>query len=282
MADIGEWSGDLGAKWARHAAVMERMLKPFGEAAMDALGDLRGRRALDLGCGGGATTMALAVRAGPDGAALGVDVSPDLIALAEHRRAAATGDAARAGFLCADAGAANFGAPFDALFSQFGAMFFGEPDAAFANLRRAMAPGAPLAIACWRTPKENEWATLALGAAKPLLPEEPPADRFAPGPFAWSIPEETFAPMLERAGWRDAAWTPLDHVIELGAGMEGGAVERAVRFSLAIGPLARRLDGLPEATLARVETAVREALAAKERDGRVAVAGAAWLVTARA
>ena len=60
MADIGEWSGDLGAKWARHAAVMERMLKPFGEAAMDA--DNHCMRTTS-GCGKSGELMRTRVRA---------------------------------------------------------------------------------------------------------------------------------------------------------------------------------------------------------------------------
>lgn len=282
MTDVSDWSGALGANWASRADVMERMLIPFGEAAMAALGDLTARRVLNLGCGGGATTLALA---GTAEEAMGVDVSPDLIALAKRRRDAATGAATRATFLQADAAEARFDAPFDALFSQFGAMFFDDPTAAYANLRRAMAPDAPLAIACWRTPRENEWASLPLNAAKPLLPETPPADRYAPGPFAWSEPEETFAPMLAAAGWRDVSWRPVDHLIEMGAGMEAGGddpLERAVEFSTAIGPLARRLEDLEESRIEEIRGLVREALAPRVADRRVALAGAGWVVTARA
>jgi hypothetical protein len=36
-------------------------------------------------------------------------------------------------------------------------MFFGDPTAAFANVRRAMKPGARLALIVFRTAAENTW-----------------------------------------------------------------------------------------------------------------------------
>ncbi|QIE55112.1 class I SAM-dependent methyltransferase [Pikeienuella piscinae] len=280
MARKADWSGALGEKWARRASVMERMLAPFGMAAMDALGDIEGRVALDLGCGGGASTFTLA---GRGATAFGVDVSPDLIALAAERRARAKGPGRRVGFRCADAATAVFAAPVGALFSQFGAMFFDEPLPAYAHLRRAMAPGAPLAIACWRTVRENEWATAPLDAAKALLPPTPPPDPRAPGPFAWAKPEESFAPMLEAAGWRRVAWAPADAVVEFGAGMGGDKVEAATRFAMEIGPMASRLRDVSEGVRRKVESAVHAAMAKRAAcDGRPQATAAAWIVTARA
>lgn len=283
MSEIEEWRGALGGKWARRSAILERLLGPFGDAAMESMGDLGGRRVLDLGCGGGAGTFALARRGAT---ALGVDVSADLLALATARRAAETGKARRVGFLLADATRARFGAPMDGLFSQFGAMFFDDPLPAWAHLRRAMAPGARLAVACWRTPKENEWAMLPLAAAKPHLPPWPPAVRGAPGPFAWSIPEESFAPMLARAGWRRVAWAKLDVAATLGAGMEaehgGDGVAAAIRFAMEIGPLAGRLRAAPEPARRKAVAAVEAAIRNRAEAGRVVVKAAGWIVTAEA
>lgn len=279
MADSSEWSGALGAKWAEWADVMEDLLGPFGDAAMAALGDITGKRILDLGCGGGASTFALAEK-GAD--PLGVDISPHLIALAEKRREGMTGPARLVDFRCIDAATATFKKPFKGLFSQFGAMFFPEEEAAYSHLRSLMKKGSPLAIACWRTPRENEWATLGLNAAKPHLPPQPPADRRAPGPFAWSEPEESFAPVLEAAGWKDVAWQKLDHQLELGATVEGDRVEAAVQFAMNIGPLPGRIRDEPEEVQKKVEEAVRAAMSAHSGGGPVMAACAGWLVTARA
>ena len=166
-------------------------------------------------------------------------------------------------------------------------MFFENTGAAFAHLRRQCAPGAPLSIVCWRSPRENEWATLGLNAAIHLLPEDaagPP--KGGPGPFAWAKPEATFAPALEEAGWRDVAWGPLDLPMSLGVGMEGPGVapgaEAATAFSMRIGPLASRTRGMDEREKAAIAAAVAEAMQAREENGAVSVNGACWLISASA
>ncbi|MEM7523396.1 MAG: class I SAM-dependent methyltransferase, partial [Pseudomonadota bacterium] len=287
MANKTDWSGELGALWARNAEIMELMLSPFGDAAMDALGPLRGKTVLDLGCGGGATSLALAQKVGVRGAVVGLDVSPDLIELAGRRRDAGPATAGKVGFRCADAATADLAeGAFDAVFSQFGAMFFDEPTPAWAHLRKAAAPGAPLSIACWRAPRLNEWATLPLYAAKPHLPEVPPVPHDAPGPFAWSMPEETIKPILTNAGWKDVAWKELDRDIILGAGVAAGPdddpLDIATDFTIENGPLSRRLKELPAETQEVVRKDVREALSTRLLEGRVVVKGAVWLVSATA
>lgn len=280
MSNKTDWEGELGAKWAAQANRVGRLLGPFGRDAVDALGDVSGKRILDLGCGDGTSTFELARRGAE---AIGVDISPDLIAMAEKRRSAATGPAREVKFRLEDAAAAKFERRLDGLYSRFGAMFFDEPVEAFSHLRSSMKHGAPLAIACWRAPKENEWAYLPLKAAREIMPPTPPADRRAPGPFAWSEPEESFAPMLAEAGWRDVAWTPNDHMIALNSEGAEDPLESALAFTLEIGPLASRLRDAPESLRETAKEAVRAALASHlSGEGVVSLAGAGWVVTARA
>lgn len=280
MASIDDWRGDLGAEWARRQAIMDIMLKPFGDAAMAALGDVRGKHVLDLGCGGGDTSFALA-GAGAD--ATGLDVSADLIALAKSRQAE---NGAPVSFICDDAASAGHEHKFDALFSRFGAMFFDDQPAAYAHLRSVMKPGADLAISCWRLPKENEWAMAPLSLVRHLLPEPAPMPKFAPGPFAWSVPEETFEPALEAAGWSDIAWGPLDFQVQMGKGLEdefdGDPVEAATAFCMTIGPNASRLRGVDDSLRTKVEAIIRAAMAERVQDGAVWASAAGWLVTAKA
>jgi SAM-dependent methyltransferase len=272
MAGKDDWIGKVGREWARQADVMDLMLGPFGVAAREALGDVAGKRVLDLGCGGGESSFELA-EAGA--AVTGVDVSADLIALAEERRAGRN-----VAFRCEDAAEANFDALFDALYSRFGAMFFGDTEAAFTNLRRAMKPGAEMSIVCWRRPSENDWAMAPLNAARDLLPPVEKGDPLAPGPFAWAVPEASFAPALEAAGWSDVTWGPLDMEIIMGAGIEGDPVDAGTHFCMRIGPLAGRLRGLDDDVKAEVELRVRDAMTTRLVDGAVRVNGACWLVSA--
>jgi ubiquinone/menaquinone biosynthesis C-methylase UbiE len=129
------WNSKVGEEWANQADRMDRMLQPMTQPAFDTLALKAGERVLDIGCGGGGTTLTAAQQVGSSGLAVGVDLSRPLLG---HARPRAEASGARAEFVEADAGAAPIpGAPFDAVFSRFGVMFFDEPAAAFARLRAA-------------------------------------------------------------------------------------------------------------------------------------------------
>ncbi len=179
-------------------------------------------------------------------------------------------------FVDADAAVHPFAPEFDAIASRFGVMFFADPVAAFANMRKALKPGGRLAFVCWRTMPENLWAFEPFAAARPFLPEQPPADPLAPGPFAFADPARTTA-ILEGAGFKNAAATKLDtamHVAKTAAD--------AAQFSLNIGPLSRAASGVDDATRARIVAAVTAAMAKYETPDGVSPPAACWLVSARA
>lgn len=135
-----DWAGEMGARWLASLDRFEGMIAPIGSALLARAGYHSGERVLDLGCGGGATTLAIAELVGPQGAALGLDVAPMLIERARHR-ASAAGSSAR--FVCADAATAHLDTPpFDRLFSRFGSMFFDAPVPAFANRKAMLKPSA--------------------------------------------------------------------------------------------------------------------------------------------
>ena len=94
-----------------------------------------GERILDIGCGGGGTTLRAATDVGPTGLAVGCDISAPLLDLATSR--ARERGLTNVAFHEGDAQVADIpGGPFDAAISRYGVMFFAEPPAAFANIRR--------------------------------------------------------------------------------------------------------------------------------------------------
>lgn len=280
MASMDDWKGDLGRTWGDYTAIMDNMLSPFGDAAQEQLGDLTGQTVLDLGCGGGESTVKLAKAVGKRGVAIGVDVSADLIELAAAQREAA--GANNMALLCTDASKLSLGAPADALYSRFGAMFFDAPIDAFARLRSQMKPGAKASIICWRGFKENDWAFAPFIAAAEHLPKVTPPPPGAPGPFAWANPEESAIPYLAKSGWKSIRTRPIDHEIVMGKGVSGDPLEAALTFALTIGPLSSRMAGLEAATKAKIRSAVKKALKGHLLRGAVRVNGACWLVTATA
>lgn len=112
---------------------------------------------LDIGCGSGQTTRD-AARAAPSGSALGVDVSGPMLARA--RQLSEEEGIRNIGFEQADAQAHPFTpGSFTLALSRFGTMFFTDPVAAFANIGRAMRPGARLVNLVWQAADHQEWST---------------------------------------------------------------------------------------------------------------------------
>ena len=277
MSEAEFWAGDMGKEWSRRADALDRQLAPAGAAGLAALAARLGERILDLGCGSGATTAELCRAVGPGGGVTGVDISPDQIAAARVR----PGNE-RAEFVVGNAETRPFeDATYDALFSRFGCMFFGDPPAAFRNIRRALKPGASAVMVVWRDLKLNPWAAIpARVGAEVLGPADPPAPG-TPGPFGWADPM-IFQPILESAGFTGLEWTEQPVTLQIGEAGTDGPVERAAAMQMRIGPLARRLKGLPAETREMVSTRLAPELEPFVRDGWVTMPGLIWVIRARA
>ncbi len=204
---------------------------------------------LDIGCGTGSTTLAVARQLGPKGTAVGVDISEPMIALAKQR---AEREGAPPRFICADAQTHAFDdESFDMIVSRFGVMFFDDPVRAFANLRRAAAPNADLHVIAWRSPAENPFMTTAERAAAPFLPQLPARKADEPGQFAFADRSRVHS-ILEKSGWAEIDIQPLDVACTL--------PERELEaYITRLGPLGRVLPQLDEKTRTRVIDTVRAA-----------------------
>jgi hypothetical protein len=115
-----------------------------------------------------------------------------------------------------------------------------------------------------------------MAAVKPLLPEQPPADPLAPGPFAFADPERVKT-ILTQAGFRDVRIEKLDGVMDLGPSAEHAGFQMTN-----LGPVSRALRDMDDATRARVQEAVTAAFAKFQKPGQSIAPGiACWLVSAR-
>jgi ubiquinone/menaquinone biosynthesis C-methylase UbiE len=169
-AEITYWNSAGGRRWVERQQSQDIVLGPILQATLERAQVRQGERVVDIGCGTGASAIALAERVGPSGHVLGVDVSAPMLARAAERLA--PGGPVK--FVRADATTYRFEtATFDLLFSRFGVMFFAEPARAFANLRTALKPGGRLAFACWRKFDENPWLKVPLRAALEHVPPLP-------------------------------------------------------------------------------------------------------------
>ena len=265
------WDGPEGEHWAAHADAYERTGRRLWRRFTDAVPVRTDDHVLDVGCGTGSSTRDLA-RTASAGEALGVDLSSAMLERA--REAAARDGLTNVRFERADAQVHPFerGA-FDLAVSTHGVMFFADPVAAFANIRRALRPGARLAFTSWRPLRENEWLlairdALAAGRALP----EPPTG--APGPFGLADADDVRR-ILADAGFTNVTLDAVDEPMDLGAG-----VAEAYAFVGTFGITRGLTHDLDSETRDKALDTLRQVLADHATPDGVLLGSAAWLVTA--
>jgi SAM-dependent methyltransferase len=79
------WNGFAGRGWGEAQDVLDRMLVPFEDHIVDSVSVGPGGRVLDVGCGTGSTTLAVARVLGANGHCTGVDISEPMLAVARQR-----------------------------------------------------------------------------------------------------------------------------------------------------------------------------------------------------
>lgn len=265
------WNGLAGQAWVDTQPLLDRMFQPLEDRLVAAVSGTA-REVLDIGCGTGAVTLALARRLGAGGRCVGIDISAPMIALA---RARAGAEGAPAEFLCADAQAYDFEpGRFDAIVSRLGVMFFADPVAAFANLRRAARDGAALHAIAWRGAAENPFMTTAERAAAPLLPQLPVRRADGPGQFAFADAQHVRR-ILDDSGWSDIDIQP----IELTCGFPESEL---ARYLSRLGPLGLVLQQADAGTRSEVVDTVRAAFEPFVHGSEVRYRAACWMIDARA
>jgi ubiquinone/menaquinone biosynthesis C-methylase UbiE len=267
---LAAWDGDEGTYWADHAERFDRSIAAHQRAFLAAMEIAPDTRALDVGCGTGQVTRAIASVASR-GSVLGVDLSARMLDVA---RAAAAGEGlANVTFEQADAQIHPFElAAYDLVAGRTSAMFFADKVAAFGNLARSLHPAGQLALLVWQEPGRNEWFTaftsaLAAGRALPAPPPE------GSHPFSLADPEVT-RPLLEGAGLNDPRFDPVEEPMYFGSDTEDA-------FGFVSGMLGWMVADVDEETRATALDSLRATIAEHETPDGVIFSSAAWLVTAR-
>jgi SAM-dependent methyltransferase len=278
MTEASEWRGRVGDVWAEEWRRTDRSLAPVNAelvaAAAAELAAFESTRILDVGCGAGATSLALA-QAIAGAEILGIDLSEALVATARERAAgrenlrfevtdAALWTPAQAGF--------------DLIVSRHGLMFFQDPAAAFGHLRALAAPEARLVFSCFRARADNRWAAALAPIVERFAPAAPAAPDGGIGPFAFADPARIEA-ILGSAGFAAPRIRPFDFDFVAGAGED--PVADAISYFRRIGPFAALLRSLDEEA-GKAALAELAGIVAAHRAGRhILFRAAAWLVTAK-
>ena len=267
------WNGIDGEYWVSHQDRLDRTLAPVTGPLLEFAAPRAGSTVIDAGCGCGATTVEIARAVGPSGRVVGIDVSSGMLAVAAERlrqfgnASCLLGDAAE--LPLSDLGA-------ELIVSRFGVMFFGDPVAAFANLRTGLGGGGRLRFACWRPIGENPWLQIPLHAVYEHAPRLPKPDPEEPGPFSFADTARVTR-ILTAAGFTAPSFTPLDIELDIAA---GGTLADAALQASSMGPAKRALAEQSNEIRASAVESIRRALAPYASEAGVKLPGAVWLVAA--
>lgn len=223
------WATSRGEKWRDRLGGMEAMLAPIDGPLIDALQLDAPLRIADIGCGGGGTTLEIVRRAPAGSVVHGFDISPALVEAA--RRRAPIDEHARSSIAFEVANMAKATPPgelYDRVVSRFGIMFFDDPQAAFANVLRWLAPGGRFAFAVWGPLSFNPWMTCVRDVTAEIV-DVPAADPEAPGPFRYADADKLLA-VLDGAGFCDLRARDWREVLRIGGGL---SASEAASFALA-------------------------------------------------
>jgi SAM-dependent methyltransferase len=272
-AQAALWNGSAGDAWVQAQTLLDGMFDPFTERLLARLDSTARPKVLDVGCGTGAASLAIARQLRADADVSGIDISAAMISAARAR-------AERAGlalqFICADAQRHEFPRHrFDRVVSRFGVMFFDAPLQAFARLRHATRAGGELHAIVWRDAAENPFMTTAERAAAPLL-HLPPRKPRQPGQFAFADCDYV-QHILRDSGWERITIRPLDIVCRF-------AVSDLPSYVSLLGPVgvALRTQATDAAARSRVLSQVLDAFSPFIHGDEVRFNAACWELLASA
>lgn len=271
MATKADWQQQTGKTWAENFVLTDRAFSNLTPALLEAFADIPCQSILDLGCGAGELSIAVA-HSRPLATVIGLDISAELIAAAKTRGSTLS----NLEFVVGDGAAWQMDcfSP-DLVVSRHGVMFFDNPVGAFTHLSKMAAARAKLVFSCFRKPQLNSWAS----ETGRLLQLPPPDDPFAPGPFAFAD-QARVQGILSESGWQEINFAPIDFEFVIGGGVD--PVADALNFLVTIGPAARALAEMSDAQKDAAYRKLREWVSVlPNSDGRLSLPSAAWIVTAR-
>jgi SAM-dependent methyltransferase len=174
---IGVWDGISEI----YPSEIDRRFAPVIDAVMARAGLTIGERVLDLGTGTGAVAQRAAAIVGPGGNVVGMDISPQMLAMARARMAASgcanvTLQEGRAEAIAADEGS------FDVVLASLSLMYVIDREAAAREIARVLRPGGRLVAAVWAGPDQCDIVRFQQTAGSVGGP--PPVREVGPGALA--------------------------------------------------------------------------------------------------
>ena len=269
------WSAEGGDIWLQNLQNFESMIAPIGKHLLETKLTDKHKNIIDIGCGGGATTFAIADSIGMNGSVIGVDISQSLIS--DCRLRAETQGTKNIEFICGDAAAVKMPKEWaDLVISRFGVMFFKDPVLAFSHIAQSLKSSGELAFSCWAPLPDNPWMNrlLTILGKYTALPKPEPG---APGPFAYSN-TDYIRSVLDSAGYQNIkidAWSA-----ELLIGRPGMSPKDVATFLFSSSSLVRSVKN----NISEVETTIfdefTQELVQFYKNGGVYMPAKSWIIFA--
>jgi SAM-dependent methyltransferase len=253
---IAFWNSDHGERWVTLQTGLDAIHFSALQQLIARASPKSGERQLDIGCGAGSSTMALAECVGTRGIATGVDISRSLLNRAEEIR-----DAARAQnveFTLADAQTYEFEpSGYDLVASRFGVMFFSEPASAFRNLAGALRSGGRVVFVSWASLEGNPWFEIPRDSAVSRFGPPTKSPPNAPGPFGFADLDYVVN-ILKEAGFADCWADQTDITLEFPGTAKDAAflacnVGAATRIAKQYGASGEDMAGIVDDVAARFD-----------------------------
>ena len=271
MSPQEQWqlAGNAPESYERY--LVPALFTPWAKDLLEQVALQPGERVLDVACGTGIVARCAAQQAGPTGSVMGVDLNPDMLAVA-GTLALQTGATItwRAGSAMALPCAA---ASCDVVLCQQGLQFFPDRPAALREMHRVVAPGGRLGLSVSRAPHHNPYnRVLAEAVARHLSPEAG-ATMLAPCAFG---DREALRAVIAGGGFHEVRIRLAVLLLRF------PSVEEFIPGALAATPLAGAVAALDAATSAALLSEIREAFRCYRDDEGVAVPMETHVVVARA
>lgn len=203
-ATVGYWDRAT-LRWERFEPQLMYSLAAVNPALFRALRLRPGQRVLDVGCGSGEPSLAIAQLVAPRGEVTGLDISPRMLAIARLR--ARQHGVTNARFRTGDLGRTPLAGPrYHGVVSRFGIMFVADVPRALETLRAALRPGGRAAFAVWGPMARNPISRLSVDATRPFMKEPPPAPESGPHPLRFGR-RGALAGMMRQAGFKGVTST---------------------------------------------------------------------------
>lgn len=239
------------AGWVKWHDWNERAMRPVTNWVCEASLARAGQQVLDLGCGTGLPSLALATRVQSNGHVTATDVSPEMLAAA--RKNAASAGLSNIVFREMSADSLDFeDAAFDIVSCVCLLMFRPDPVRTIAGARRVLKEGGRLAVVVWDAAEKNPFFTTVLGPVGRFV-SLPATDPRAPGSFR--LAGDELEQVVRAGGFEDVRVQTVAFEVAF------ESVERHWEvFSEMAPPVKAARDALAPTDLERLKAAIRESL----------------------